>query len=209
MKIYDLLVHHKNEQVSREAASHDHIKFNNNLLRKCNELIASWEFFKPLLLIELFDDSLIRAKLTLASNSLNCRSRSCLYFSISSWASSFACLRRFCLPENKFHLCNSENQWNLHHFSQLTLSGLWNLFSSALFCSQQLLNTLRLTCHCLDDCSIDFSWAFYTKTIFSDNLQIFSVEIWGSWRRRMKAWMKGEESAFDRALFEFMKAVKK
>ena len=35
---------------------------------------------------------------TLASNSLNCFSRSCLYFSISSWASFFACFSRSAFP---------------------------------------------------------------------------------------------------------------
>lgn len=43
----------------------------------------------------------IDCQFTLASNSLNCRSRSWRYFSISSWACSLACLRRFCFSGNE------------------------------------------------------------------------------------------------------------
>lgn len=48
---------------------------------------------------------------TLASNSLNCRSRSWRYFSTSSCACSLACLRRFCFSETPHR--NTCNQWSL------------------------------------------------------------------------------------------------
>lgn len=57
-----------------------------------------------------FNNSLtlsIQLLITFASNSLNWRSRSWRYFSISSWASSLACFKRRCLPVIQLH----ENTW--------------------------------------------------------------------------------------------------